>query len=160
VAKLKLSEWASIAEIIASFVVIASLAYIGLEINQNTQALQQETHQSVLSILTDTQMSLAIDTDFNRIVMLAESTPNKIQKEEWTRFARYAISLYGIWEYLYLSNREYALSDNQWSAFEPYFLGLPCKPGFRRFWNEQKTDFAPLFGDYVEGSILGRCVKT
>ena len=35
--KLKLKDWASVAEISASFVVVASLAYIGLELNQNTK---------------------------------------------------------------------------------------------------------------------------
>ncbi len=69
-AKLKLSEWASIAEIFASFVVIASLAYIGLEINQNTKALQQASYQSILSVISDADMEIASNADLNRIVIL------------------------------------------------------------------------------------------
>ena len=42
---LKLADWASIAEILTSVVVVVSLIYVGFELNQNTIAIQQSSHQ-------------------------------------------------------------------------------------------------------------------
>jgi hypothetical protein len=83
---LKLSEWANVAEIIASIVIVFSLAYVGLELNQNTKSIQQSSYQSTLSMLTEGDLLLAADADINRIVTAAESDPTKLADEEWSRF--------------------------------------------------------------------------
>ena len=81
--KLKLSDFASIAEILASVVVIASLAYIGLELRQNTQAMQQASYQSANDYLLQLDLAQATDEELNRLVMKAESTPADVTEEEW-----------------------------------------------------------------------------
>ncbi len=62
---LKLSEWANVAEIIAAGVIVASLAYVGYEINQNTRALQIDSYQNMLAEMIDLNVTLATDADFH-----------------------------------------------------------------------------------------------
>jgi len=38
--RLKLSEWASVAEIVGAAAVIISLAYVGYQVNDNTSAIR------------------------------------------------------------------------------------------------------------------------
>ena len=38
--RLKLSEWASVAEIVGAFAVIVSLVYVGYQVNDNTSAIR------------------------------------------------------------------------------------------------------------------------
>ncbi len=45
---MKLSEWASVAEITSAFAVVISLVYVGLQVSQNTIAVTQSTHQAMV----------------------------------------------------------------------------------------------------------------
>ena len=155
--KLKLSEWAYVAEILTSVVVIVSLAYVGLEVNQNTQALQNASHLSVNKLLQDGDIALATNEDLHRIVMVANKSPSDVSAEEWSRYTHYMLPRIGIWEYLYLAKQEEAISDNQWLAFEPYYLGLVCNRGNARFWEEKQSAYAPAFRAYLETEVLPEC---
>jgi len=74
---LRLSEWANIAEIVASVVIVASLAYIGMELNQNTQALQQESYQQMMASLIELDTAEATNEDLSRIVYVGKSSPRR-----------------------------------------------------------------------------------
>ena len=75
---LKLSEWANVAEIVASVVIVASLVYVGLEVNQNTRALQNESYQFVLTALREGNDLLVTDADFYRIFVTGEASPSEL----------------------------------------------------------------------------------
>ena len=108
--KLRLSEWANIAEIFASIVIVASLAYIGIELNQNTQALQQDSYQATVGTLVELDIAEATNADLSRIMLEGNSSPRELAPEEWARFVRIAYSRIGLWEYVYLSSRERQLA--------------------------------------------------
>jgi len=154
---LRLSEWANIAEIVASIVIVASLAYIGMELNQNTQALQQESYQTTLATMIDVDIAEATDESLSRILLSGMSSPGELTPEEWYRFARVAYARFGMWEYIFLSNRENAISHQQWTALEPYFIDLSCKMGFKRFWAENRTGFSPEFVNYFKVTTQLTC---
>ena len=155
--KLTLSEWSSIAEIVASIVIVASLLYVGLELNQNTQALQQTSFQSVLQILSEGEMALATDDELLDAVLLVEQAPTDASERDWRKFTHFAYPRIGMWEYLYLGHRENAISSVHWLSIEPYFFAVICLPGYQRFWKENQFGFSSEFIDYVETNALPRC---
>ena len=155
--KLKLSEWANIAEIIASIVIVASLVYVGWEVNQNTKTLQNESHMNVITLLNDQQMALTTNEDLYRIFIKAEELPFDLSNEEWLRFVQFIYPRIGVWEYLYIAREEGTINDHVWSGFEPYFLSIICKPGYRRWWDEFGLSNAPPFIAYVETQVLPTC---
>jgi hypothetical protein len=155
--KLKLSDFASIAEILASVVVIASLAYIGLELRQNTQAMQQASYQSANDYLLQLDLAQATDEELNRLVMKAESMPADVTEEEWERFKKMAYSRYGLWEFIVLADQEDAINSSQLLVFEPYFVESACYPGYVQFWAEHNIGFSPVFQQYIEKKVLPEC---
>ena len=62
--------------------IIASLGYVGLELNQNTTAIQQSSYQATLDMLTEGDYLLASDEDLNRIVLTAERDPSQLDEEQ------------------------------------------------------------------------------
>ena len=155
--KLKLSEWASIAEITASFAVILSLVYVGIELRHNTQALQHDSYQNVLDRMSNEQAILAANEDLLQIVMRAEESPESLSSIEWRRFRHLVLPSFGTWEYIYLANQDGAVSDLQWRAFEPYFLELICSPGYHKLWGELQYAFSTEFIDYMSSDAIGSC---
>ena len=155
--KLRLSEWANVAEIIAAAVIVASLVYVGFEINQNTRALQTDSYQNVLAMISTTNHILATDEEFNRLFRAAENSPDDLSEEEWMRFVEFNLSRVGLWEYLYLGTLENSISSAAWSAFDPYFREVVCKPGHRRFFEELRSAHSPEFIAYVETDAIPAC---
>lgn len=155
--KLKLSEWANIAEITASFVIVLSLAYVGLELNQNTTALQLTSYQDTLDKLTSLDLAVAQSSELHKIVSVGKENPDILTDEEWSRFTHFIYPRLGIWEYLFLSRGQGGVSNSQWVAFEPYFVRLSCTPGYIRFFEENEESYAGDFGEYLDGQVLANC---
>ena len=157
--KFSLAELANIAEIAGAIVIVASLAYIGIEMNQNTKALQLGSYQAMISNMIQLDIAIATDEELSRIVDTAESKPTDLAEDEWVRFQTVVYPRIGLWEYLFLATQENALSDVQWQSFQPYYAHMACKPGYRRFWELQRHSFSPVFQDYLESEILPNCAR-
>ena len=154
---LKLSEWAHVAEILAAVVIVASLAYVGLEINQNTKALQNESYQYVFSMLAESQNILVTDKDFNRVFDIGERSPSELSDEEWSRLTKFLLIRWSAWEYLFMMKEEDSISPVAWTAFDPGFRVVVCMRGHRRFFEESSLDFAPRFIAYLEADVFPNC---
>jgi len=155
---LKLSDWANLSEIVASVAVVLSLIYVGFQINQNTVAIQQESHQSVQEILQAIDLTLAADPELLKIVMSAEKSPAEVTELQWRRFTHMAIQNIATWEFVYLARSEGAITEDQWAGFNPYFTAMVCKAGYRRFWEENRPFFTPSFALHVNTIIGSECV--
>ena len=155
--KLNLSEWANIAEIIAAGVIVASLVYVGYEIKQNTKALQTDSYQNVLAKIQELNVTLATDEEFHRIFRMGEQSPSELSESEWARFTQFNFSMMGLWEYMYLGKQNNSITPAVWSAFDPFFRGIVCMPGHRRFFEEQKHAHATEFMTYIEIEVIPAC---
>ena len=156
--KLKLSDWAHLAEIGASFVVVASLAYVGFEINQNTNAIHAATYQGYVENLTQVDLAVVTDRSLDRIITTGESTPDELTSEEWSTFRRFSLARTGQLELAYFSYVSGTMSEVQWSGVQPLVQSIFCLPGYRRFWDENyQTVFSPLFIGFVQDKVLTSC---
>ncbi len=154
---LKLSEWANVAEIIGAIVIVASLIYVGYGVNQNTKALQVDSHQGAIEMINDAQYILATDPEFHRLFSTGETSPAELSDEEWSRFTHFNYVRMGIWEYAYFGIQENTIAPAIWSAFDPYFRGIVCMKGHRRFFDEQRHGHAPEFVAYLEADVFPDC---
>ena len=155
--KLKLSEWASVAEIVASIVIVISLIYVGFEMNQNTQALRAEIHQNVQTILNEQNNVVVGDAEFHRIFVTAETRPDELSELEWSRFELFLYGRFGVWEYLHIAIHDNTITETEWLSFESYFLNLMCVPGYRRWWHQNRTSHNPDFIAYVDNIVAAEC---
>jgi hypothetical protein len=159
VKSLKLADWAHLAEVAASIVVIISLGYVILEIKHNTLALQNESHRSTLEMMNSGQNILATDEEFHRIYILGLESPTELTDSEWSRFVQFMLPRIGAWEYLFLAKLEGSVSPGAWAAFDPYFRDLICMPGLVKFVATYGSSYAPDFVDYVKSDPMRNCRK-
>lgn len=155
---LKLSDWAHISEIGAAIVVVLSLIYVGFEINQNTVALQQASYQSVQETMQNTELALATNSELLEIVMEVETSPSEASLLEWRMFTHIVFTRMGTWEYLYLARQDDALSETQWEAFDPFFVTLICRPGYKLFWEKNHRAFSSSFGSHIDSTMATECI--
>jgi len=156
--KLQLEEWSHLSQILAALVVIASLAYVALEIEQNTKAVQAASYQAIVSNLTAVDLAVVTNPELDRIITKGESSPDELTLEEWSTFSRYSLTRIGQLEMAYLSFIEGGLNVTQWSGIEVYMPALLCMPGYSRFWDENyESVYAPAFVEYVKSNITTKC---
>jgi hypothetical protein len=154
---LKLADWANIAEIVASIVIVISLGYVALEIKHNTLALQNESHRSTLEMMNSGQNILATNAEFHRIYILGLESPTELNDAEWSRFVQFMLPRIGAWEYLFLAKVEGSVSPGAWAAFDPYFREIICMPGLLKFVAAYKSSYAPDFIEYVQSDPMRQC---
>jgi hypothetical protein len=157
VRKLTLAEWANLAEIFGTVAIVVSLAYVGLEVNQNTKALQTEAYTSVLEMISEGENILATNAEFHKIFVTGQSAPDRLSEEEWSRFTYFNYPRMGLWEYLFLGKMDDTITPQTWSAFDPYFRSLACLSGHRRFFEEQRIGHAPEFMRYLDEKVFPDC---
>jgi hypothetical protein len=156
--KLSLSNWASIAEIATSIVVVVSLVVIGVELRQNTSALHNNSWQAVNDKLIDLDIAETASPGLSTLIKIGESTPEELNGDEWWRFSRIAMARLGQIEYAFLAVNSGALGDYHWSAVEGYLGNTICRPGYRRFWAEfGDVAYHPDFTSYVGDEVLPAC---
>jgi len=155
--KLEKWVWKETAEVLGVLGIIAGIGFLGFEIRQNTRALQNESHQAILAILTDQQLALTTNDSLHRTIMAGEQSPFDVSDEEWSKFTEFMYVRLGVWEYLYLAKADEAITEAVWAAFDPYFLSLICKPGYRRWWDEHSVAFAADFRAYLDADVLLSC---
>jgi hypothetical protein len=152
--RLTLSQWANIAEISASIVLVLSLVYVGIELDRNTKAVHSETWQAVVDKLIDLDVAEASSPELSRILILGESSPQDLTAEEWWRYSKFAEARLGEMEFAYLARTNDTLGESYWVALEGYLEQMVCKPGYRRFWAQNGEDSYHLdFFRYVAGII-------
>ncbi len=82
----KLSDWASIAEIVSSVAVVVTLIFLLVELRENTAAIRSTNYQSIAARIEARQMDLATSPQLSRLVVLVQE-PNGIERgsSEWAQ---------------------------------------------------------------------------
>ncbi len=70
--KLKLSEWANIAEIIGGIAIVASLLFVGLEVRENTRVTILTSDRALDQQNLALNLQITNSPDFAEIVVRAE----------------------------------------------------------------------------------------
>jgi len=63
----KLSDWASIAEIVSAVAIVGSLLFVGFQIRQNNLTLEVDAYQARMQDISNAQTQLALSADLSEI---------------------------------------------------------------------------------------------
>jgi len=111
--KLKLSEWASIAEIVGALAVVASLFYVGYQINRNTEVSLAANRQSIATRAQELALYSA-DAGIHKIIFATESDSTQLSELEHDRLIGYVGALLRTTEEAYLLYRDGMLDEEYW----------------------------------------------
>ena len=136
--KLKLSDWASIAEIVGGVVVVMSLVYVGIQIKQTTIEVREGNRQELISRAFNATGRVAASPELAAIFSkVAEGQP--LSAPEATQYAYFVRGLlYDIQE-AFLLHLEDRLSDEYWDTREATFLVYMTNPSAREVYERDKA---------------------
>jgi hypothetical protein len=146
-----------ITEITSVIAIVLSVAYLALQIRDNTKVLRSQAHYNALS-LAQRPMEMMIENDgLATVVNGGYATPDALSADDWARFGNYMFIGFNAWEYLYYQNKDHSIPGELWVGADAYFKDLvEAKPGLRRFWSEFEASFAEPFRSYVAAEFARR----
>ncbi len=147
-----LKEYALAAEIIGAIAVVISLIYVGVSVNQNTNAVMVSNHQALVA-LDQATTDWFKDPDFAATHIVAMDDVTKLSAVQQAQFTSYLADKFNAWEFAFLTHESGMMEDNIWQGWDGHYRTLLQQSGGRWFWGEGREGFSPAFITYLD-SIL------
>jgi hypothetical protein len=128
-----------------------------LEMQENTKLLRSQAHHNALT-LSQRARELLIENDrVAQIVFVGRSSPDALSDADWARCSMYMFLQCNQWEYLYYQHRDGSIPTEYWVGAEDYHRNMVAgRPGYGRFWSENKSSFDEPFRSYAAVAFEGK----
>ena len=145
-----LGDIGNLAEAIAAIGVIVSLIYLGVQIQQNTNAIRASSYQSVADDITDFQMGLAQNSDLTRIYLTGLEDLELLTPVERTQFEYYLGMLFARFDTAVELYNRGMIDDGAMTPYSRFILYHFEFPGVAEYWQESQVFFSDAAHGYIE----------
>jgi len=151
---LRLSQWASAAEVISAIALVISLLYVAFQIKQNTAAVQSSTFKEVTAEWGGLQLAIIENSDFAEILVKAEAQESLTPVEAY-RVNTYIFYMLANWEQAYMGQKHGLLADGLWQGYDDYYKFFANQAYVRTAWEADPIEggYDPEFIQYVNGIL-------
>jgi hypothetical protein len=148
--KLKLSEFASIAEIIGAFAVVISLIYVGIQVNDSTVAVRSASANDANVALQSWYLQIGSDQQTSELFYEALVSEEALSNQEEFQFLMMLHGAFLAFQNSYLLAEEGAIDFELREAVTAAILGIKSLPGMRRYWRQRRSYLHSGFAEYVD----------
>lgn len=145
-------NWKVVVELVSAGAILLGLIFVGLELRQNTSAVQSATLQEMLGLSTNYLTDTASDPDLLQVLMKAETDLSDLSELESYQVRRLLRGQLLRYQGAYRQWVRGSLDATDWEIYERFL----CQSGGREdtvahFWPVERYRFLQGFVDHVEG---------
>lgn len=137
-------------EFVGGFFVVISLIYLAYQVRQNTRSLRSENYARMLERMSALQSQLAVDAEFNRLLMVGAADPSRLSRMERIRFSWALYQLFGAAEFVFHQFEEGSLLPAVWGRWEDSVRWWLSHPGMREWWASKPAPFTADFEEFAD----------
>jgi hypothetical protein len=152
--KNKLSEMASIAEIIGAFAVVISLIYVGIQVNDSAVAVRSSSANDANVALQNWYMQLGSDQQTSGLFYRGLTSEEALPVEEEFQYLMMFHGAFLAFQNGYLLAEEGSIDVELRDGLTAVILGVKDLPGMGRYWQQRKSYFHPDFSNYVDELLV------
>ena len=141
---------AAISETIGAIAVIATLAYLAVQIRQNTRATQTASHHAVTDSLNQGNLAMAQDAELCQIWVTGCTDRTALTEAERERLDSLLRAHFHVFDSLYYSANSGTGDQKLLQAEEKGFSHLTNLQGVYDWWKDNPYAFSPEFRSYME----------
>lgn len=145
-----LVDISQIAQAISSAAVVASLVFVGIQLNQNTKGTRATSHHAITEALNHINLIWARDAELARIWIAGSEGRHTLSCEERWRFDAVARAYMHVCETMYVQAALGAGDAGIVTAEENGIRSVFRSPGIREWWAENPFGFSNDFRRYVD----------
>ena len=154
-----MSDWGSakfrgIIEIGGAVTVLVGLVFVGVELRQNTAAVEAATFQSLTDASSDWLMTIAADPELLRAWTIGSSNPEQLDETDATRYFLITRSFWTRMQNVFSQWERGTLGDEDWQFYEEVLCGPvggtgPSRGNMATF-GQHKNVLTDNFLEYLE----------
>ena len=133
--------------------VLTGLIFVGFELNQNTEAVQAATLQSITDASQEYLLLMAADPELSRIWRLANDDPEAMNDSEASRYFFLLRAQWLRYQNAFLQWQRGTMSDKDWTLYELFICdpaGSTTSRTKRLLWDQHRQALLPDFAGFVE----------
>jgi len=140
---------------LSPILVLVGLVFVGLELRQNSAAVQSQTRSDISIAYADALHSFREDQDLIQTLIKRDSGA-ELSEAERTQILYYVASLLRLGENSFYQLREGNYSEEEFEGEKDFWMDFLSDPetvqdwSNREFWEEIKSDFAPAFREDLD----------
>lgn len=154
--KLKLGDWANVAEIIGTLAFVVSLIFVGVQIGQNTAATRAAASQAVHSSFSDWYQSVQGDPELLSLSTKGMADYDSLSPTEKSQFIALFMSFSLDTQDAFYKWRDGTLDPELWRTWELVSMNLYSTPGGKAFWKERRYLFAESYQNFIQNDLMNR----
>lgn len=148
--KLKLAEYASIAEIVGAFAVVISLLYVGVQVNDSASAVRAASANDVNVALQSWYLEIGTNQQTSELFYEALTSEEPLSNAEEFQFLMMLHGAFLAFQNSYLQAEEGTIDNELREAITAAILGVKSLPGMDRYWRQRRSYLHSGFADYVD----------
>ena len=148
--KFKLSDLASIAEIIGGFAVVISLIYVGVQVNDSAGAVRSASANDANVAVQNWYLQIGSNQQISNLFYEALISEEALSNQEEFQFLMMFHGIFLALQNSYLLAEEGTIDVELREGLTSVVLGVKDLPGMRRYWRQRKSLLHSGFVDYVE----------
>ena len=126
----------AVGEIIGAFAVVVSLAYLAIQIKQNSGISKSVAIQHWASASALEKSSIFTDPDFAELIAKGTSSFNDLNPTERLRFRNYVIQTINSFELLYFQWQNNTIDETFFAGKQDSYLSFIQLPGVHQLWQD------------------------
>lgn len=143
----------AIGEIVGALGVIATLAYLTIQIRTNSTAIQTSTYLGVVSS-PQIRLAMASDPKLSELFRIGMAEPERLTDEERFQFRQLILHQCRHFENIHYQFESGFVEDHLWEAWQRSMVSFFSQPGARVLWDaEHLTIFNKHFNEFVSDLI-------
>ena len=148
--KFKLSDLASIAEIIGGFAVVISLIYVGVQVNDSAGAVRSASANDANVAVQNWYMQIGSDRPSSELFYEALTSEKALSNHEEFQFLMMMHGVFLAFQNSYLLAEEGTIDVELRDGLTRVVLGIKDTPGFRRYWRQRRGYLHSDFANYLD----------
>ena len=147
----------NLGEFFGAIAVFATLAYLAVQIRQNTVAQRATAYDSSIRNFTDIRQALFESSEMSAIYVNGSNDPEGLNEAD---LVRYRLLLNNVlMSFWHIHNEPADLPEDLWTTQLPAVIRVLCCPGGKWFWENYQTEFVPSFRNEIEKIIAANPVE-
>lgn len=158
--RLKLSEWASVAEILGAVAVMVSLIYVGYQVNDNTSAIRSAAANDASVAMQTWYLEMGSNRQSSDMWFNAMTSPEPLATHDEFQFMMMMHAAFLGMQNSYLLSQEGTIDSEFREAITTAIVAVKDLPGMPRYWRQRRGFFHSGFAEYVDGLLTREAIET
>ncbi len=151
--KLKLSDCASIAEVVGAIAIVISLIYVGIQVSDSTRAVRSATANATSTAISVWYSDIGTNPQASEVFLRGIGNPESLTAAETVQFIFLMHGLFFQYQGAYYLGEEGTLDTELQRSLVYTLLGVREQPGFLMYWEQRGSLFQPSFKAFVDHLI-------